>query len=54
MENESESTESPFDYFAYPQYRDFELLFQYHPKRTPQSAIRDGFHWHNLKMADIQ
>lgn len=43
-ERDSESIENPFDYFARPQSRDFDLFFQYYPKPTPQRVIPNVFH----------
>lgn len=44
IERDSESTENPFDYFARPQSKDFDLFFQYHLKQTPQRVIPNVFH----------
>ncbi len=58
-ERDSESLDTPFDYFAHPQSKDFDLFFKYHPIQTTERAIPDVFHskhgtkgngWHTMKV----
>ena len=57
IERDSESTENPFDYFARPQYMEFDLFFSVPTKTNPpksHSQCTPLQRWHTHKMADIQ